>query len=326
MAKYLADELNEKERTDFELQLAQNEELGLELEAYLNTWDLSQKPGQHSFDTQLAWQAVDKATTATKVVPLQKNYFDFRKIAAAILVLAVAGYFLITQFSRNDTVINPDFIEVASGTSDMKEFKLPDGTSVKLNANSKLSYSAAFGTADRNVTLTGEADFDVKRNENMPFIIEAGKGRIEVLGTSFDVAAYPGEATRLVVTEGKVAFSSMVNEEVEEILIKGQSAVIDSEGANIEVTETTSANFSGWWTRKLDFEDDPLSEVVESLQNTYWVKFNYDEDLKACPVSANFVPEQTITEVIEILEASFPSWKFDIKENVITLQGNACAD
>ena len=181
MAKYLADELDAKERTDFETQLSQNEELGLELEAYLNTWNLTQKPGDTAFNTQKAWEAVEAATTETKVVPLRKNNFDIRKIAAAIIMVAVSGYFVISGLSKGDDVITSDLIEVASGTSDMKEFTLPDGTAVKLNANSKLSYTASFGTTDRNVTLIGEANFDVERNEELPFVIEAGKGRIEEL-------------------------------------------------------------------------------------------------------------------------------------------------
>lgn len=352
MAKYLANELDEKERTDFESQLIQNEGFSLEFEAYMNAWALNEPQHTQSFDTAAAWMAVseqitfesepvmevmnDDVTDANgnsekindaEVITLngdrgRRNSFSFLKIAATLLILAVGGYFAVTGL--NSGTIENNFMEHASADAGMEEFELPDGTVVKLNASSKLVYDKNFGIDNRNVTLMGEADFDVTRNENLPFIIKAGQSQVEVLGTSFDVAAYPGREVKLVVTEGTVSFSSLNKEGVKEILTKGQQAIIDIKGEYIEVSEVANDNFKSWWTREFKFEAAPLHEIFESLERTYWVEIDYPESIKDCLWTHDNNKDFTIKDVFELFEGSFSSVKVDIKENKIKLEGTAC--
>lgn len=352
MAKYLANELDEKERTDFESQLIQDEDFSLEFEAYMNAWALNEPQRTRSFDAASAWLAVskqvhfesepvmevmnDNVTDANgkseknsdaEVITLnedrgRRNSFSFLKIAATLLILAVGGYFALTGIG-NDAVDN-NFMEHVSADAGMEEFKLPDGTVVKLNASSRLVYDKKFGIDNRNVTLIGEADFDVTRNENLPFIIKAGQSKVEVLGTSFDVAAYPGREVKLVVTEGTVSFSSLNKEGVKEILTKGQQAIIDIKGEYIEVSEVANDNFKSWWTREFEFVDAPLHEIFESLERTYWVEIDYPKAIKDCLWTHYNNKDFTVKHVFELFEGSFTSVKVDIKENKIKLEGTAC--
>lgn len=352
MAKYLANELDEIERTDFESQLIQNEGFSLEFEAYMNAWALNEPLHTQSFDTASAWMAVSKQTTLdsqpvmevmndkvtdangkteknnnAEVITLnaensRRNKFSFLKIAATLLILAVGGYFTVTGISNSSS--NDSFLEHVSADAGMDEFELPDGTLVKLNASSKLVYDKNFGIDNRNVTLLGEADFDVARNENLPFIIEAGQSKVEVLGTSFDVAAYPGKEVKLVVTEGTVSFSSLTKDGVKEILTKGQQAVIDIKGEFIEVSDVANDNFKSWWTREFKFEGAPLHEIFESLERTYWVEIEYPEAIKDCLWTHYNNKDFTIKDVFELFSGSFTSVDVDIKENQIKLEGTAC--
>lgn len=352
MAKYLANELDEKERTDFESQLIQNEDFSLEFEAYMTAWALNDPQQAQSFDTAAAWLTVSEQVAETtkpvmevmdheitdangkseknneaEVIHINedkggRNGFSFLKIAATLLILAVGGYFAVTGIS--DEPSQGNLMEHVSANTGMNEFELPDGTSVKLNASSKLVYDKNFGVDNRKVTLLGQADFDVTRNENLPFIIEAGQSRVEVLGTSFDVAAYPNKEVKLVVTEGTVAFSSLKKEGVKEILTKGQQAVIDISGESIEISEVANDNFRSWWTREFKFEDAPLHEIFERLERTYWVEIDYPESIKDCLWTHDNHKDATIENVLELLKGSFESFSYEIKENQIKLEGTVC--
>ena len=352
MAKYLANELSEKERTDFESQLIQNEEFSLEFEAYINAWSLHEPAQSPTFNTTAAWAAVsnqissdntpvmqvsEKESTRTNeeskkrntadVIELhasrnKRSNFSFLKIAATLLILAVAGYFITSDLNQKTTSGS----EIVYTGSETNEFLLPDGTLVKLNADSKVTYDENFGTDNRNVKLVGQADFDVTRNESLPFIIEAGMSKIEVLGTSFDIAAYPGKEAKLIVTEGTVAFASLNKADVKEILTKGQQAILDVKGETIEVSEVTEEVFENWWIRDFQFEDAPLADIFKRLEKAYQVEIVYPEAIKDCEWTHYNDKDFSIDQVFELFQASFKSVSVSSgeKENQIKLEGTAC--
>lgn len=319
MAKYLANELNASERADFELQLIQDEQLRLELESYANVLDIMGNENNDVFDTDSAWNKVNERTKETKVIKIQKSNFSFLKIAASLIVLAVAGYFIYSSTVNS----NSDGIELASVPHGIKEFTLPDGSVVKLNANAKLTLAKHFGDSNRSVILKGEANFDIVRNEDMPFVIEAGNSTVKVLGTSFNLATDTDEGVELDVTEGLVEFSSIITG-VKEQVAKGQSAKLDKSGKIIKKNEIKDSNFSGWWTRILEYDDTPLSKVFEDLEKTYWVEIDYNEAIGACSLTTRF-QGTSIEDVIKTIDATFPEIKLiSFKENRIKLEGKAC--
>ncbi|WP_339606081.1 FecR domain-containing protein [uncultured Roseivirga sp.] len=319
MAKYLANELNASERADFESQLIQNEQLRLDLESYANVLDITSTENNDIFDTDSAWNKVNELTKETKVVKIERSNFSFLKIAASLLVIAVAGYFIYNSTNLSSV----DGTELASVPHGIKEFTLPDGSVVKLNANAKITLSKHFGDSNRNLVLKGEANFDVVRNEDMPFIIEAGNSTVRVLGTSFNLTTDSDEGVELDVTEGLVEFSSTVTG-VKEQVAKGQSAKLDRSGKIIQKKDIKDSNFSGWWTRKLEYDDTPLSKVFEDLEKTYWVEIDYNEAIGACPLTTTF-QGTSIEDVIKMIDATFPEIKLiSFKENRIKLEGKAC--
>lgn len=323
MAKYLADELDEKERVDFESKLVQDEDFSLEFEAYMNAWALHDNVEGGTFNTNAAWNAVQDQITETPVVGMKNTKFSLLKIAASLLVLAVAGYFLL-QKSRIINLEEKAISEYVSPASGLEQFELPDGTQVKLNANSKLTYDKGFGEDHRNITLVGQGDFDVAHDASLPFTIKAGKGMIEVLGTSFDVAAYPDKKVKVVVTDGTVSFSSTVNSTQKAILKKGQQADLDEEGERIFVSDTNDDNFKGWWTRELNFEQDRFEDIFSVLESTYQIKIEYPEEIKDCQWTFQAGPNDTAKEVFDLFDQAFPDLQITQKENLIKLEGTVC--
>ena len=116
-------------------------------------------------------------------------FFKWTVACAIVLLVIGVGY----NFYQSHNEANLVYREVCAVRGEKLLVLLPDGSRVWLNADSKLTYPEQFAKYNRNVTLEGEAYFEVARNEARPFIVQSGKQRVEVLGTSFDVTAYEGE-------------------------------------------------------------------------------------------------------------------------------------
>ena len=331
IAKYLADELEAQERADFEKQLVEDEQLRDSLEESLKLWHEVIPVTEMSVDTERAWSVMPKATPSTRsiVSAERRPRYTFLKIAATLLIVLTAGY-LLSDYGKqsinsliNGTVALNEF----STEVEMKEFQLPDGSTVKLNANSKVSYQNGFGTEHRNLTLIGGANFDVARDERIPFVINTEQSRVEVLGTSFDVNAYPGKDIELNVTEGQVKFSSSTAKNEGEILQAGERAILSDDGKKMQRGRVQNQNYAAWWTRKLVFESTSFEQVVKDLENTYWVKIDFSPALAGCPLSGTY-EDESLESVITKIIATYPQSdivRAKIKENHIKLEGKACA-
>lgn len=329
MAKYLANELSEKKSAEFEGQLVDNEELRNEFEDYLNLWHESAVSDEVSFDAGAAWATmpIEKAPKSRVIGMERKPSYTFLKIAATILIVMTAGYFLSDSVKETfSSITNTSNLSNITTGAEMKEFELPDGSVIKLNGNSELSYKEGFGTEHRNITLSGAANFDVLRNEALPFIIKAEASQVEVLGTSFDVNAYPGNDIQLNVTEGEVKFSSIAINKNSGLVKAGERAVLSEDGTQLEQGKMENNNYAGWWTRKLVFENTTFSKAIKDLENTYWVKIDFDKALSNCSLTATF-DNENLDSVLDILETTFTSNQLKavrIKENQIKLEGKAC--
>lgn len=326
MGRYLASDLSKEERTSFESRLTTDESVSEELEAYMNVWNLTHDAiANDEFDTDKARKVVEQQTLGeTKVIAMPNRSFSVLKIAATVTILAIATYFITTSLKTDQVQLEK--ISVSS-EQNLKEVTLPDGSIVRMNANSAITYSTGFGKANRNVTLIGEADFDVMSNKELPFVVDAGASRIEVLGTKFNLSAYSDKDVLLNVTEGRVAFAPKAQIDKGAIVLKGQHAILTAEDNQIDVSEIDNSNFNGWWTRTLIYEKTKLTEVLNDLEKTYWVEFEYDKSIIGdCPLTSTF-KDQSIDDIIEIILANYPGMKSTkTEENKIKLFGKGCSE
>ena len=162
------------------------------------------------------------------------------------------------------------------------ELTLPDGTKVFLNAGSRLVYPENFMGRTREVFLVGEAFFEVKHDQNHPFIVQTNDLRVKVLGTRFNVSAYPGDhVIETVLAEGKVRIeknnAGLFDQTTD--LIPDQMASFD------RITQVTSLksvdvnNYILWTKGLLQFESTDLSRIVKRLERFYDVRFQFDDPL-----------------------------------------------
>lgn len=174
---------------------------------------------------------------------------------------------------------------------------LSDGTRVWLNAETELSYPSYFSGDSRRVKLKGEAYFEVSRDTTMPFIVETGQLQINVLGTSFNVSAYPGETqyTTLVAGKIKAAYAGQ-----SEILQPGEQVVLTPEG--MKIRDVYVENYVGWKEKRFSFKNKPIEEVVRDLQRWYDVRIVIDPKICDIRLTASLPKYEQLDKVLKIIE------------------------
>ena len=229
------------------------------------------------------------------------------RLAAAILVAAVllvSGY---------EVFYNPSasvkMLEITSVDKVLNTFTLPDGTLVSLNSNTKVFYPEQFGNKAREVTIEGEAFFEVKPNKNRPFIIHAGNAQIKVLGTSFSVSAYPEtKLVEVIVETGKVEFRNQISKTIqtgELILIPGDKGTLAYSSNTLLKTTNQDPNFIAWKTHNLIFRATSLPEVIKNLEKVYKVNIRLaDPKLNKLFLTAQY-PNYTLDFILKLIENTF---------------------
>lgn len=190
------------------------------------------------------------------------------------------------------------------------KIKLSDGTQIWLNAGSVLKYPKEFKGDTREVYLSGEAFFEVAKDKKHPFIIHTNKMDTKVLGTSFNVQAYPDQTTQEVsVATGRVNVKSTVTEE-NVYVTPGQKVVFKSQDNKLQAFKDVPVNAISLWRKNIMvFEETPLPEVVATINRNYNVSIEVkNKNLNALKISAYFkeLPaDQVIGLVCNIINAQY---------------------
>jgi ferric-dicitrate binding protein FerR (iron transport regulator) len=178
---------------------------------------------------------------------------------------------------------------------------LPDSSQVWLNASSTLEFPEHFRTDKREVSLSGEAYFDVRHSDMAPFIIHTGKISTTVLGTSFNIKAYPDRQHIIVsVSTGKVKVS--YNNLSLATLVKGQQIKVDSRLNTVEEKKIAPAEVAAWQMGNMSYDDEAFGDIVADLERLYNVRIRIDNDaIRTLKVSTSFRREIGIEEALQVL-------------------------
>lgn len=260
-------------------------------------------------ETEKAWQQFRQQHRQR-----QNNRYIWASVAAAVVCLLALGlpfvgertnerpielYAALDVPSETITVEAGDSIVLATPPEQTAEVHLSDGTRIILGANSRLAYPRSFTLdAPREVRLSGEARFEVAHDANHPFWVISGEMCTEVLGTVFDVNAYPGSRARVILYEGHVR----IGHQQEQLDIHpGQQAVLqDNHHLNI-----TSINLkqAGSWTEGLfDYDNMPLGEVMKHIGTWYNVSITaQSESFLERRIHFRFPRTASLNEVVTAL-------------------------
>lgn len=178
---------------------------------------------------------------------------------------------------------------------------LGDGTKVWLNSKSKIKYPISFLGEERRVELEGEAYFEVSRDVDKPFYVMANGAVIEVLGTSFNIKAYPSDRSVLTtLVEGKV---SMNTSDASVILNPNEQGVFDVLQGKLAKREVDVELYMGWKNGRFVFDNQPLSEIMASLDKWYGLEIIYEiESIKHLPFSGNIKRYENLNKTLDMLE------------------------
>lgn len=253
--------------------------------------------------------------------------------AAAIIVIAIAGWrFVSNSKGKEDILADQSSInEISTRPGSKSKIQLPDGSTVWLNAGSKLSYNKDFGTGVREVSLSGEGFFDVVKMNGKPFVIHTSSINIKVLGTAFNVKAYPDDKkteTSLIRGSVEVTIKNRPNDKI--ILSPSEKLVVENDvvvtrekrNATADVPDAINPMMSlnkltynpsdsavvetQWIENKLVFRDESFDELVVRLERWYDVEIELnDPKIKEKRISGSFQNE-TIDQALEALKISIP--------------------
>lgn len=265
----------------------------------------------------------NKISQETKVVDFnlrvsKKKSMGWMRIAASVVTfisLGALSYYEISDPFSHLNLIGYDLVEADAGNQQTQ--LLADGSTVYLNGDSRLKYKINSEASERQLYLEGEAFFDVARDEAKPFVIGLENSEVQVLGTSFNIKAYPedGQISTSVIT-GRVAFEASKSESL--ILIPGNKGVLDKDKNSIAKLDVDNSMDVAWMEKALNFENTSLSELAKSLYRMYGVKVKLtDGSLKNLKITAKFKNEN-IDEIFKILEMT-NEFSYRIEDDVVMI-------
>lgn len=251
--------------------------------------------------------------------PRKKPLTRLVRWGAAAAVVAMAVMLGVTQH-RNRALEN--FMErqvtLSVRSGEKAEVQLPDGTTVYMNAQTVVEYPSDFGLANRSLRLSGEAYFDVTKDAGRPFRVEVEGGAVEVLGTSFNVNAYPGsDIVETTLVEGAVRFTSHNGKEV--TLAPRQKAIYHRQYDLLTVNPTNTQFETAWTRGELVFRSAQFSDMMKKLEQRYGVTIHlignkYDSDLFTGSFKENYV-----NGVLNILQVHY-GFTYTENNGVITVK------
>ena len=264
------------------------------------------------FDADKAWNRfLEKESRAKR----SRQWMRFAKVFignAAAVALLLIGIFSFFQLQQRPEMKKHTY-------SQNEALELPDGTKVTLNKAASLEYPEEFLASTREITIFGEAFFNVAPDSEKPFIVKAGDYRIKVLGTRFNVKEIRSDIFEVYVTEGKVAVYSTGNEENAKNLLPGDLIVLKPEESYDY--KPAGRNYLSWKTNELVFNNTPLDNVMKQLQGHYGQAVRVDNDLANHRLTARF-KDKSLDEVLEIMQLIF-DFKIDEQEDKIFLSVNS---
>ena len=325
LSKLISEELNTAETERINEWLSSSEENVAEKDSLQQIWDLSGNY-EPSFEPNLEkglakfkqkTQLLSDTSNSPKIIRMRPGRLLIR--VAAVFLLLITATFLIKPgiFSGNEAIY--------ASAEKIENSSMTDGSQIWLNKGSSLKYSKSFGETSRDVTLAGEAYFDVARDTDNPFTITTSNTKITVLGTSFNVREdLENNSTSLDVKTGLVSFESLKSGK--KVTVKaGESADFNHKNDSFEHDVSLSTNADSWLDNKFSFNGTRLETVFEDLGKHFNDSFEVENALiNDCEYTSGEFQIDNINEIIEVLEEAFQLTIENTKNNNYMVQGSPC--
>lgn len=223
------------------------------------------------------------------------------------------------RYSREDTGVVSDGVkdnELIVPRGGEYQIELADGTKVWLNSSTKLTFPQNFSGNERRVILSGEAFFEVARDEDKPFIVETSRMDVRVLGTRFNVNAYTdNDVVSATLVNGSVEVSSGAQKPI--VLVPGEQAY--GEEGKLEIQEVNTRLYTSWIDGKFLFNNAELEEIAKQISRWYDVEiFFSNENVKKTRFTGGMVKFKPLDDLIRMIESTSPV-RFSVKGKTIVI-------
>jgi ferric-dicitrate binding protein FerR (iron transport regulator) len=307
---YLSCDLSEKDRLivdEWRKESHENEAIYLET---LRAWEaISLLQEMEKFNS---FEALKKVNSRLSQSISSTWWVIIQRVAAILLLplLVYSGYLTILKLSVKKLPEQYVIMQTVTSQQGMiTQFLLVDGTKVWLNSGSELKFPSSFTGDIREVKLSGEAFFEVAKNEKQPFRVNAKELKVDVVGTSFDVLSYDDDnQSEVTLIEGKVSLSSGngLGKIEHGTMHPGQRTVFKGESREVYTEEVDVDKYISWRDGNLIFRDDPMEDVIRRLSRWFNVEIVVnDAEIKSYTYTATFRNEN-LEQVLKLLKLSAP--------------------
>lgn len=328
IAAYLSGNITAVEKDDLMRWVAESEPNQKFFEELVDLWAAAADDDVGPWPTEVAWQKLEGKLfpSAEKlqpqgaaIRPLRSRSAWMRPVAAAaaIALLVIAGW----QWQQQRAA--GEWVAVTTAQGQRRQLQLPDGSQVWLNAGSTLRYQAGF--QERTLELVGEAFFEVATDSLHPFRVISGQAVTTVLGTSFNLRAYPDEPeVKLKVAEGRVALSKKTAPTQRVELSAGQEGRYERPKDELVVAEAPDENAMAWKNQRLIFKDESLDNIARAIRSYYGVEVELEKPaLGACRFTGQY-DSISLEDLTAILSATMNLSIDHTRPNRISIGGKGC--
>jgi len=289
---------------------------GLKIKKYWK--NMKNSRGEEKANVDKAWGHLinrleeDKLIISKKEIKFKSTYL--LRIAAAVIILTTLTF--TGKYIISNHFLSPKSVIATLSVEKNKIVELSDGSFITLNRDSKVSFPDKFNTRRRKVKLTGEAFFEISPDANRPFIIDAGNGKVTVLGTSFNVITNNSKnEVEVLVASGKVLVES--KDGTRSLTLEpGKLGVINNNTSSRMIN--TDINYLAWNTEILTYEGTRLEDVFSDLQRAYNISVEvYNNDILNRQLTSKFDNESAET-IIRTICLSF-NLEFEKKNGIYYL-------
>lgn len=238
---------------------------------------------------------IGQAQPGLKVVHSRTRYWW---AAAAVVILLAAGGAYLMMDRTTGQGDSSSMVAEAAEKANIKKITLQDGSTVWLNADSKVRYAQAY---DREIWLEGEGYFEIAPQQGKAFLVHTGKLDVQVLGTSFNINAYaPRDSIMVTVASGKVAVRTENNADIP--VAANQQAVYRTAVGSIKTSDMPATDVGAWREGLLIFKNARFESIALTLERRYNVRIRFDgQKTSNVLLSARFGRDATIKDILRML-------------------------
>jgi len=244
----------------------------------------------------------------------------YLSVAASLLILLSVGWWYANRSAGGLVATFPPATAQA-----LRVIRLPDGSTVTLNRNSRLDFPTTFSGSSREVTLTGEAFFDIHHDPSKPFLVHTGAFVTRVLGTAFNIKAYDKDSlVAITVERGRVQVQRSKDQQPLKVLTAGDQLVIDKQSQVPFYAKADVKQVTEWTTTDLTFDNIRFEEASIAIGRHFGIHLQFGEvALRDCRFTVDLT-DKSIEEMLDILcQLTRSSWKW-VGAQTIRLEGEGC--